>query len=326
VMAAARRGVEHLRRVQGAERGAGHLPPGILVSVSLVPQILAKASREAAETHLSSCADCTDQARSVRDAAAGIDQDPEETTAQHHIGKAMGGTRQVAALSPVDPFALPSRQDNVQAADAMLQRLLETADAVEAAREAGPGSPRRRRRRRGPRERKLSPFPLALFGVALLLVVSRMDFRCRPQSLQAPVDPTISALAEFTLPALPKPGDWPAGSEPGFQELLVEDCKMAANRFRLARYRDSGVLELWYWEGLASGCAGDGERAVEAFVHLQEHDNELPDVDWYLSQAALLAGRRELAEQSLRAVCGGTSHRLNTACAQLARLGTRSRD
>lgn len=323
VMAAARRGVEHLRRLQGVDRGTGHLPPGILVSVALVPQILAKASREAAEAHLGSCADCTDQARAVRDAAvaADIDDDPEEPTASHIVTSAVDSNRQVAALPHGSGPQVGG--DASQAAEAMLQRLLDTADAVDAAREGGGEASKRRRRRlrRGRKgEPKLRALPLAVLGVAMLLVLSRIDMRCRPVVDSTRLVPEIAELAEQGIPDVPARATWTEASEPGFQELSLGDCTMASDRFRLARYRQPAQIPLWYWEGLTSVCAGRGERAIEALEQARSQDPTLVDVDWYLAQAALLAGHIELADQQLRVVCGGTTARVRQACAQLARL------
>jgi hypothetical protein len=323
VMAAARRGVEHMRRLQGVDRGAGHLPPGILVSVALVPQILARASREAAEAHLGSCADCTDQARAVRDAAvaADIDDDPEEPTASHIVTSAVESTRQVATLPDVAGPRMGG--DASQAAEAMLQRLLDTADAVDAARESGSDASKRRRRRlrRGRKgERPLRALPLAVLGVALLLVLSRLDMRCRPVVDAPRLVPEIAELAVQDIPDAPPRSAWPEASEPGFQELVLGDCAMASDRFRLSRYRQPTQVSLWYWEGITSVCAGRGERAIEALEQARSQEPKLADVDWYLAQAALLAGDIELADAQLRVVCGGTTARVRQACAQLARL------
>jgi len=326
VMAAARRGVEHMRRLDGAERGAGHLPPGILVSVALVPQILASTSREAAERHLASCAECTDQARSVRDAAASTSveddlDDPEEVTAQHHISAALDGARQVAAIGV--PVELGGEQDAAGAAEAMLQRLLETADAVEASREGGEAGAesRRRRRRQGERgDPPLRALPLLLLAGVLGLALSRMDLRCRPVQQPLRIVPELALLADTTLPSSPPASEWASGLDPAFHELQLSDCTMAANRFRLARMRDPSVSQAWHWEGLSAVCAGRGDQAVKAFEHARGLDPELPDVGWGLAQGALLAGRIDLAELELRALCGGTTARVGQACAQLARI------
>ncbi len=332
VMAAARRGVEHLRRLQGSERGAGHLPPGILVSVALVPQILASASRNAAEQHLSSCAECTEQARSVRDAAASAtfdeeeDDDPEEITAQHHIDAALDGTRQVAFLGgPEHPGrysgGAEDKSDSSSAAEAMLQRLLETADAVEAARDGGDKAAKRRRLRRRKRgERPMRVLPLAVLAVALVLIISRMDHGCGGELAAPTIDPALAELAEGELPPFPAPRDVAPALEPAFEELALGDCAMGANRFRLARMRDPALVQAWTWEALAALCAGRGDQAVEAFDRVAELEPELRDLGWYQAQAALTAGRVELAERRLRAVCGGTSARVQQACAQLARI------
>ena len=328
VMAAARRGVEHMRRTKGAERGAGHLPPGILVSVALVPQILANTSREAAEQHLASCAECTEQARSVRDAAASASfeddlDDPEEVTAQHHISAALDGSRQSAAIGA--PVVLGGEQDAAGAAEDMLQRMLETADAVDAAREGGEAGHERRRRRRRLGKRgdpPLRALPLVLLAVVLGLVLSRMDLRCRPvQQQELRVVPELAVLAVTTLPSSPPASEWAPGLEPAFHELQLGDCTMAANRFRLARMRDPSVGQAWHWEGLSAICAGRGEQAVKAFEHARALDPALPDVGWGLAQGALLAGRIDLAVLELRALCGGNSARVGQACAQLARIG-----
>ncbi len=85
--------------------------------------------------------------------------------------------------------------------------------------------------------------------------------------------------------------------------------------------REPALVQAWYWEGLSSVCAGRGGQAVEAFERARGLDGELPDIDWYLAQAALVAGSADLAEAQLRAVCGGTTSRVRDACAQLARLG-----
>jgi hypothetical protein len=326
VMAAARRGVEHLRRLQGMDRGAGHLPPGILVSVALVPQILARASREAAETHLSSCADCTEQARAVRDAAvaADLDDDPEEPTGQHYISTAVDRSRPVATLGGGPQQAL--EDDAARAAEAMLQRLLETADAVDAARDgegASGGQRRRRLRRRHKGDPPLRVMPLAVLGVALALVLSRVEMRCRPVDDATLIVPEIAGLAVKDIPSAPPSARWTEASEPGFRELALGDCTMATDRFRLARFRQPTALDLWTWEGLTALCAGRGERALEAFEHLRTVDPSVADLDWYLAQAALLAGHFELADRQLRAVCGGNTARVQQACAQLARLEER---
>lgn len=322
IMAAARRGVEHMRRTQGMQRGAGHLPPGILVSVALVPQILATASRAAAEQHLSACADCTDQARSVRDAAATaeFDDDPEEPTAQHHLAAALDSPRPVAPAGDQPIGAL----DASQAAEAMLQRLLETGDAIDAARDgaAASGTGRRRRRRaRDKREPPLRVLPVMLLVVCMGLILSRIDFGCGPEPAEVVIVPELAELAFTSVSKPPPRSTWSPELEPAFRELELADCFMATNRFRLARLRNPALLEAWYWEGLSAVCAGRGEPAIAALEHARSIDPELPELDWYLAQAALLAGRAELAETGLRRLCGGTTARVGDACAQLARLG-----
>jgi hypothetical protein len=319
VMAAARRGVEHLRRLHGAERGAGHLPPGILVSVALVPQILASASRAAAEEHLSSCADCTEQARSVRDAAASAtleDDDPEENTAQHHIDAAFERTRQVAQLPPGAPEA--AQLDSTDAAEAMLQRLLQTADAVDAAREAGPARRRRRRRRGRQREKPLRALPLVLLGGALGLLVWKMDFGCAREAPPPPRTPAIAAFARTELPPLPREEEWSEPARSAFLELRVGDCAMAENRFRLARKRQPELAQAWHWEGLSALCAGHAEAATTALAQAEVLSPELVDLRWHQAQAALLAGRFDEAERRLAALCSGGRSRAVEACAQLA--------
>ncbi len=326
VMAAARRGVEHMRRLQGMQRGAGHLPPGILVSVALVPQILATASRAAAEQHLSSCADCTDQARSVRDAAAAaaMDDDPEEPTAQHHLSAALDHSHQAGVFGLGDSEPSGDAQDAAGAAEAMLQRLLETADAVEAARDAEPSTAQRRRRAQRARKRGEKPIraaPIIVLALALVAVISRMDLRCSPVEDSVRVVPELAQLASLDTPELPPRAEWLPVLEPGFEELVQGDCPMAANRFRLARLRDPTLVQAWYQEGLAATCAGRGEQAVVALERARTLDASLPQLDWALAQAALLAGREELALAQLRTLCGGTTARVGDACAQLARLG-----
>jgi hypothetical protein len=321
VMAAARRGVEHMRRLRGADRGAGHLPPGILVSVALVPQILARASRKAAEEHLSACADCTEQARSVRDAAAAAtteDDDPEENTAQHHIDAAIEGTRQVAQLPPGGSER--GRQDSSDAAEAMLQRLLQTADAVDAARDAEPKSRRRRRRRRGRRERPLRALPLLLAGGVLGVLVWKMDFGCGREAPPPVLEPTLAALARTELPALPAEAGWAERNVSAFRELALGNCSMAEHRFRLARKRQPELVQAWYWEGLSSLCAGHGGAAGDALRRAEQLDGGLPELGWYQAQAALVAGQADEAQRRLGALCSGGGARSIQACSQLARL------
>jgi hypothetical protein len=287
----------------------------VLVSVALVPQILASASRKAAEEHLSGCADCTDQARAVRDAAAAIDQDIEEPTAQHHVAVIMDGTRAVAQLGQDDDG------DAASAAEAMLQSLLETADAVDAARDAEPSSRRRRRRRRGRRERSISMVPLGLFAAVLVFLAVRLDFSaCSHEPTGPTLRPELAALAELELPERPEPGSWPDALEPAFDELESGNCAMAADRFRLARYRGTSGELVWYWEGLAAACGGRGGQAVDALQAARALNATLPDIDWYLAQAALLAGQADVAQRQLHMVCTGTSRRVAEACAQLARI------
>ncbi len=330
LMAAARRAVEHERRASGIHLGSGHLAPGILVSMALVPQVLATSSRKAAEEHMQACADCTDHAKRVREAATDVIQeqegDPEAPTGP--IERSVMGvpTRSTASLGAIVPER-GSGGDASEAAEAMLQRMLREADAVAAGQQAEPRgtSPRaRRRRRRGAKgEPQLKAWPLALALVVLGCLVFRMEPGCeREQPALAP-DPTLMGMAIRDLPPLPPRHERVEELGPGFKDLEAGDCAMAAKRFHLARLRSADQAEAWYWEGAASLCAGEGDQAVQALLMAGGLDPQATDLVWYTSQAALLSGNRELSEQWLRKSCGSRSRYVREACAQLARLGPR---
>jgi hypothetical protein len=313
VMAAARRAVEHQRRAETSGAGAGHLPPGILVSAALVPQVLATASREAAERHLSTCSACTDMARRVREAAAEVVASVE--------GPA-GEVVQSPASAAEDPDPEESSAFDVES---MMRRLAGQEGARDMA--SGPRPVRKRGRNLDPRrlsrqgsDPSLRAAPLVFLGLALvaLLAFASRGWWNRPAAPR--IESDVVGLASRDLPKLPEPRNLPAPLEPGLRDLAGGDCHLATYRFRLARQRDPALAEAWYWEGLSAVCDGAGAAGLAALRGAAERSSDLADLDWYLAQAALLEGQVDPAAEHLVSSCKGGGARAPDACGQYARL------
>lgn len=310
VMAVARRAVEALRRT---EAGVGHLPPGILVSVALVPQVLATASREAAERHLASCATCTDLARRIREAAADVVARVEAPGYE---------APQPAAGSEEDQDPEEGSSFDVES---MMRRLAEQDGARDMA--AGPRRLKKRGRTLDPRrqpgregEPNLRAAPLVFLGLALLVLVALATRGWWNRPAAPRIEPEVAALAEKALPELPDLQELPAALEPGLRDLEGGDCHLATYRFRIARQREPELTLAWYWEGLAAVCDGDGAAGLAALQAAWERAPDIEDLDWYLAQAALLQGLVDPAAAHLVASCRGGGGKAQEACNQYARL------
>jgi len=326
VMAAARRGVEHMRRAGERDRGTGHLPAGILVSAALIPEVLATASREAAQRHMAACAECTHQAQVVRQATAA-------TTSSCELGS-------IAAPAPPPPRLQPTArrdrrvseppapQDARLESELLIERMLESikksgpAEVRPRVRSLGRGvDPRRRTGARG--EGPIQASRVALFALLGLVLVALALRPWGPGPPLAVLDDSIASFAEVELSPELRLSTNDERLAPGMQDLRAGDCELASSRFRLARKRAPSLARAWYWEGVASLCARRGPAAQQALQQAGDLDPELPELAWYQAQAALLAGDAARATALLGPLCQATGPRGAVACSQQARLASR---
>lgn len=319
VMSAARRAVEHRRRSTPQDPAAGHLPAGILVSAALVPQVLATASREAAERHLACCEPCADLARRVREAAAAAVGQAESET----------GAAAVAPGSPPLDDEDPSEQDIEGSSSLDVEGLMaRLAGPGKAGTSARGGERRRVRRLLDPRrnpgageEPPLRLAPVVLLALAFVTLGVWAGWgHLADRAETSPPDPRLAVFASLDLPPRPSLADVPAPLEPGLRDLATGDCAMATKRLHLARVRAPDLALAWYWEGLTAVCAGQGAAAQEALRGAQARDPGLADLEWYLAQAALLAGDAATATTLLAGACEGIGARSRQACGIYARI------
>jgi len=341
IMAAARRGVEHMRRDEGGDGNVGHIPAGILVSAALVPHVMATASRDAAEQHLARCADCTHELKVVREATTvatelAPDEDPEEPT-QEVSWQPGQSTMGVAAEDTVEPAAAHEPlEDDEDPEEPSLQAIArQTLDSMTDMSKLKPvtAPPRRGLRRvmdsrRG--GRAAAPPPAGgergLGVVGLLLVFSQLVPECHWER-ELVRDESLAELSSRQAPAVPPRSSWQEGTQGAYLALEQGNCSRAAVRFRRQRKRQPEEAALWYWEGVTFLCAGRSEQAQQALLQagqLADEEPPLPDLAWYQAQTALALGHLEEARIQLGGVCGTGSSFGGQACKQLTELESRN--
>lgn len=302
IMTACRVGLEYVqsRGPQGGET-TDHIPPGVLVSVALVPNAMAAPGLQAAEQHLASCGHCRNLVELVQDATALSTRSP---TPEPDLAN--------GSSTPAPPPAAEAPPDGPSAAGAETSPASATLtlDADTGSTEIPAASDRSAdRRRRPPKPRftsrvvdprradartrgtsvgawggKTAGLLLALLALAYGTGLWRPD----PESSTREA---LAALADRSVPALPPRTSWPPEAESAFNDLQLGECALAASRFHKVQLRHTGLEHLRYYEAVARICAGEGQEAAALLEDALEGVAEPSTVQkWYLAQAALLQG------------------------------------
>ncbi len=310
VIAAGLRGVEHLRMVEPGS-GSGHLPANVVVSYGVAPQAMAGPTLAAAELHMLSCPACTAQARLVREA----------------------GLRTVRAARAGDAGEETLSEDVPPAPQFEEEGALEAAarQALEHPAHGGPWpAGAKLPAGRPPGWAALAsgtPFWRLAWGITILFLVAltvgvvASRWGSRPPAASAR-DPSLAALARIPpLPVPPVPDRAPDHAL-AFADVEAGRCVQAATRFRKIRRQNPFDAKAWYWEGLSFLCAGRGPEAHAALDGAARLRRAVlfTDLDYFRSQAALLAGDRAAATDALDAACASASVFAGTACQQAARV------
>lgn len=291
LMVTARHAVEVVRAGRPAG-GAAHLPPQMVVSISLAAEGLPPAVRSAYQQHVEGCSACTEDVRIVAAAAkvqataAHAEPIPEPTP---DAGEK--GAQELEALFS-EAVAEQEERDGPAPASAEAPRretpTFNTARPFEAARRAPPPKPR------GP--------GVPLVGAAVVGGLLWWAFARRAPTVDPAARDAFAALAIRTPPTLPAGVDLGPEAVEAERALAEGDCPTAAARLRTARRRDPTRAALWVLEGAAQVCAGDGLAAREALEGLPETVTPPADTTWYLAQALLLSGDGRAALEALSEV------------------------
>lgn len=315
LMSSARHAVEAMRSGRPMA-GSAHLPPPIAVAISLTPEALPAAQREAYQRHLETCSSCAEDCRLVKEVVRSA------ATATHD-------TTPAALEEAVHEHAEDAMEAAAQAAlEEMERRSTRTESQRTEPSRAESGRPGARPGARSSASRAAAPPPRSssgwLKGLLPLIVLGGAGYwwwsSQREAELKATVDPAIAAIADRTPPAVGASEDVPEYAKSGVLLLEKGDCRSAGARFRAARRAHPEDRRLWTLEGGSFVCAGDAAAALMTLETLGRDPTATPAARWYYAQAQILSGNLGQALEALEAVAASDSPYAERAASQLTQV------
>lgn len=297
LMTAGRLVVEALQegRAKAAD-GSGHIPPAIVMQLTLVPDSVNPRIREASEKHIENCAACREDLRMMDRIVRTLDAVDHETS---RAELAQEAAQVQSALDQTVDLQAAMRSAMTEARDERRAKLAsKRGDTGRTRKSTGTALPGRNESAPRSAARTWVPLVVVVLGGAGALWAFSDD---TPAGPSGPV-PGVVPLADQSPPEIARIEDLP----PTVQQVVADfgsgDCRTGAGRLRGIVRANPGEPRLELLEGAAWVCAGNGGKAVKILEPLSklEIDQKRPrQVWWYLAQGHLLEGHADLAIEYL---------------------------
>jgi hypothetical protein len=315
LMTAGRLAVEALQNGRPvAQDGSRHLPPAIVMQLTLVPDSVNPRLKEAADRHLSGCAQCREDLRTMDRIVRTLDAVDHQTSRAElaeeaaHVQKALDDTVDLQA-------AMRSAMEDAR--DERRAKLQARAQKSGGSKKVLPGRSK---------ERPQSALRIWLPLVVVVMVAGGALWAFsgdEPSTSSAEPVQGVKALADLSPPEVARIEELPGQVQQVVAEFGAGDCRTAAGRMRGIVRENPDLPRLRLLEGAAWVCAGYGTKAGRILQPLSELDvtaNRPRQVWWYLAQSQLLQGDAQGALESLtRAQQEDPRHR-GRAKAQVAQI------
>jgi len=289
LMNAGRLAVEALQegRAKPAD-GGRHVPPAVVMQLTLVPDSVNPRIREASERHIEGCSACREDLRMMDRIVRTLDAVDHETTRAELASEA---AQVQSALDQTVDLQAAMRSAMTEAREERRAKL------ASRAKDGGPrGASASRTRLPGSgADAQRSPARIWLPLVAVAVVGGAALWAFSSERDEVPSGPVIGVakVADRSAPEIARLEDLPAAVQQVVADFGSGDCRTGAGRLRGIVRSNPGEPRLELLEGAAWVCAGNGSKAVKILRPLSELEvaqRRPRQVWWYLAQGLLLQG------------------------------------
>jgi hypothetical protein len=289
LMNAGRLAVEALQegRAKAAD-GGSHVPPAVVMQLTLVPDSVNPRIKEAAERHIERCSACREDLRMMDRIVRTLDAVDHETTRAELAEEA---AQVQSALDQTFDLQAAMRSAMTEAREERRAKL--ASRTKDGGRRGSSSSKSTLPGRAAEEQRSAVRIWLPLVAVAVLGGGAVWAFSSEQEVKPTGPVAAVSKVADRSPPEVARIEDLP----PAVQQVVADfgsgDCRTGAGRLRgiVRANPDQPRLELL--EGAAWVCAGNGSKAVKILGPLSELEvaQKRPrQVWWYLAQGLLLQG------------------------------------